>query len=142
MLASEAKGKLKVGMRIKRIFDSSNWCMVKMLNDNNYYECIEEGHGWKVGDRGNINWDKGTIEILDENNKPNIKDMSFIDSMRKLGNSEVDNFLIDSGLEDPKGIPTAEGLKAMTEIIYMENREKLVAKAKEILEKKKAEEKK
>jgi hypothetical protein len=69
-----------------------------------------------------------TINI---NNKETQTIMSKIISfVRNLSLSAEDKLLLELGLEEPTGVPTAEGFRVAQELMYQEMRAKVIEKAK------------
>lgn len=57
--------------------------------------------------------------------------------IQRLGLSSDDKLLIDTGLEDPTGVPTDEGKEALNELLWREFRPKLVEAARQMKEEEK-----
>lgn len=66
---------------------------------------------------------------------------SIIEKVRSLALSKEDKLLQKHGIESPTGVPTEEGIKLMLELLYTENREKVISAVKEIEEEEKLEKK-
>ena len=66
---------------------------------------------------------------------------SIVNFIKNVGLSKEDKLLMRLGLEDPSGTPTQTGLEAMSQIVYKENRTKLIEYAKQLDAEEKAEKK-
>lgn len=62
----------------------------------------------------------------------NLGTMGIIDQLRNLTATKEEKAMITHGLENPLGVPTEDGLQAMAELLYAENRKKLIAAVAEL----------
>ena len=82
-------------------------------------------HSWTNGDAY-------AVEILNESNNPNAPKGTnnmvgdIVKFFKNIGLSANDKFLLDSGLEDPTGVPTSKGLELSALISYKANRDEVL----------------
>lgn len=137
MTIQEAKGKLKVGMRVRcKGYDSSG---PNSLFDGtvSYLSCsaftIKRddgvcGGGYEFGWLVPFSRLGATIEILTGSTEPEKKTMSssIIEFFKNMAATPDDRLLKEHGIEDPIGTPTEAGLALSAQIEYKRNRAEII----------------
>jgi len=84
-----------------------------------------------------LNFDCGDVYVLEEaptnSSSPTTLMGKFSEFIKRATMTDDQKVLKDSGLEDPVGVPTQEGKDALQQLLWDENKTKLVAQAKEML---------
>ena len=81
------------------------------------------------------------IRFLDNNSNPRQTIMSkLIEKFRQLTATPDEKLLISRGIENPLGVPTSEGYMLLQEILYRENRAKVIDVVRKIDDEEKASE--
>ena len=137
----EIKKHLFVGAKIQTPSGNEEicqWCApglapAEVINCSNFNDYtlksakgdICEHSWWPTGDHF-------AVEILNESNNPNAPKGAnnmvgdIVKSFKNIGLSANDKFLLDSGLEDPTGVPTSKGLELSALIGYKANRDEVL----------------